>query len=62
MPDTSQPQEQSQEQSQPANRAARRAQKRGAKPDQNTHFQLPQQRVPVVQPRQFATRRRGGTA
>jgi hypothetical protein len=43
------------------NRAARRAQKRG-KHDQNTHFQLPQQRVPVVQPRQFATRRRGGSA
>ncbi|MEU0879741.1 hypothetical protein ABZ345_14135 [Lentzea sp. NPDC005914] len=45
----------------PANRAARRAQKR-AKHDQNPHFQLPQQRVPVVQPRQFATRRRGGSA
>lgn len=45
----------------PSNRAARRAQKRG-KNDQNPHFQLPQQRVPVVQPRQFATRRRGGSA
>jgi hypothetical protein len=45
----------------PTNRAARRAQKRG-KHDQNTHVQLPQQRVPVVQPRQFATRRRGGSA
>lgn len=45
----------------PSNRAARRAQKRG-KNDQNAHFQLPQQRVPVVQPRQFATRRRGGSA
>ena len=45
----------------PSNRAARRAQKRG-KLDQNAHFQLPQQRVPVVQPRQFATRRRGGSA
>ncbi|WP_434448205.1 hypothetical protein [Lentzea sp. E54] len=53
MPDTTQPE--------PANRAARRAQKRG-KHDQATHFQLPQQRVPVVQARQFATRRRGGTA
>lgn len=45
----------------PNNRAARRAQKRG-KHDPNAHFQLPQQRVPVVQPRQFATRRRGGSA
>lgn len=45
----------------PSNRAARRAQKRG-KNDQNAHFQLPQQRVPVVQPRQFAARRRGGSA
>ena len=55
MPDTSQ------SQPQPGNRAARRAQKRGRQ-DQNTHFQLPQQRVPAVQPRQFAMRRRGGTA
>lgn len=67
MPDTSQPQPESQPESQPepqagpGNRAARRAQKRG-KQDQNAHFQLPQQRVPVVQPRQFATRRRGGSA
>jgi hypothetical protein len=45
----------------PSNRAARRAQKQG-KHDQNTHFQLPQQRVPAVQPRQFVTRRRGGSA
>ena len=45
----------------PSNRAARRAQKRG-KTDQNPHFQLPQQRVPVVQPRQFMARRRGGSA
>ena len=45
----------------PTNRAARRARKR-ANHDQNSHFQLPQQRVPVVQPRQFATRRRGGSA
>jgi hypothetical protein len=45
----------------PSNRAARRAQKRG-KTDQNAHFPLPQQRVPMVQPRQFAPRRRGGTA
>ncbi|MFD9702158.1 hypothetical protein [Lentzea sp. NPDC059081] len=52
MPDTTPPE--------PGNRAARRARKRGQ--DQNTHFTLPQQRVPVVQPRQFATRRRGGTA
>jgi hypothetical protein len=44
----------------PSNRAARRAQKRGQKPlDQNTQFPLPQQRVPVVPPRQFAARRRG---
>jgi hypothetical protein len=55
MPDTTQPQPE------PGNRAARRAQKRG-KQDQNTHFQQPQLRAPVVQPRQFATRRRGGTA
>lgn len=61
MPDTSQPQPDSQPQAGPGNRAARRAQKRG-KQDQNTHFPLPQQRVPVVQPRQFATRRRGGSA
>lgn len=45
----------------PTNRAARRAQKR-AKHDQNAHFQPPQQRAPVVQPRQFAARRRGGSA
>lgn len=45
----------------PTNRAARRAQKRG-KHDQNAHFQLPQQRVPVVPPRQFMARRRGGSA
>jgi hypothetical protein len=45
----------------PNNRAARRAQKRG-KNDQNAHFQPPQQRVPLVQPRQFAARRRGGSA
>lgn len=45
----------------PSNRAARRAQKRG-KHDQNAQFQVPQQRVPVVPPRQFAIRRRGGTA
>ena len=45
----------------PGNRAARRAQKRG-KQDQNPQFPLPQQRAPMVQPRQFATRRRGGTA
>jgi hypothetical protein len=55
MPDTTQPQPE------PGNRAARRAQKRG-KQDQNTHFQLPQQRVPLVHPRQFAARRRGGSA
>ena len=55
MPDTTQPQPE------PGNRAARRAQKR-AKQDQNTHFQQPQLRAPVVQPRQFVTRRRGGTA
>ncbi|MDX3664131.1 hypothetical protein PV646_43180 [Streptomyces sp. ID05-26A] len=67
MPDTSQPQPEAhpeahpESHAEPVNRAARRAQKRG-KQDQNTHFQLPQQRVPVVQPRQFATRRRGGTA
>ena len=53
MPDTSQPE--------PGNRAARRAQKR-ANQDQKTHFPLPQQRAPMVQPRQFATRRRGGAA
>lgn len=45
----------------PSNRAERRANKRG-KHDQNAHFQLPQQRVPVVPPRQFTVRRRGGTA
>lgn len=45
----------------PQNRAARRARKQ-IKQDQHTHFPLPQQRVPVVQPRQFATRRRGGSA
>lgn len=45
----------------PSNRAARRAQKRG-KSIQNPHVQLPQQRVPVVQPRQFMARRRGGSA
>lgn len=44
----------------PSNRAARRAQKRGTQQtDQNAHFPLPQQRVPVVPPRQFAARRRG---
>ncbi|MEU7480979.1 hypothetical protein AB0A63_33730 [Lentzea sp. NPDC042327] len=44
----------------PSNRAARRAQKRGQQPaEQNTRFALPQQRVPVVPPRQFAARRRG---
>ncbi|MCG8926502.1 hypothetical protein [Lentzea sp. CC55] len=53
MPDTTPPEQ--------GNRAARRAQKRN-KHDQTTHFPLPQQRVPVVQPRQFATRRRGGAA
>ncbi|SDH12988.1 hypothetical protein SAMN05216553_116132 [Lentzea fradiae] len=53
MPDNTQPE--------PGNRAARRAGKR-SKQDQNTHFTLPQQRVPVVQPRQFAMRRRGGAA
>ncbi|USX48178.1 hypothetical protein [Lentzea sp. HUAS12] len=53
MPDTTQPEQ--------GNRAARRARKRG-KQDQNTHFALPQQRVPMVQPRQFAMRRRGGSA
>lgn len=57
MPDTTQPQPQPE----PGNRAARRAQKRG-KQDQNAHFQQPQLRAPLVQPRQFATRRRGGTA
>ncbi|WP_154696987.1 hypothetical protein [Lentzea guizhouensis] len=45
----------------PSNRAARRAHKRGQKHlDQNNpQFPLPQQRVPVVPPRQFAARRRG---
>ncbi|WP_157529646.1 hypothetical protein [Nocardia sp. NRRL S-836] len=44
----------------PANRAARRAQKRGQQPpEKNTQLPLPQQRVPVVPPRQFAARRRG---
>ncbi|MFJ8965742.1 hypothetical protein ACIRG5_40775 [Lentzea sp. NPDC102401] len=55
MPDTTQPQPE------PGNRAARRAQKR-TKQDQNAHFQPPQLRAPLVQPRQFAMRRRGGTA
>ncbi|HEX7302794.1 hypothetical protein [Lentzea sp.] len=45
----------------PGNRAERRARKRG-KQDLNTHLPLPQQRAPMVQPRQFATRRRGGSA
>ncbi|MFI6100516.1 hypothetical protein ACIA8G_33630 [Lentzea sp. NPDC051213] len=45
----------------PTNRAARRAQKR-AKTDQNPQFQPPQQRAPLVQPRQFAARRRGGSS
>ncbi|MFD5826864.1 hypothetical protein [Lentzea sp. NPDC060358] len=44
----------------PGNRAARRARKRSQ--DQNTQFPLPRQRAPMVQPRQFATRRRGGSA
>ncbi|MEV6238901.1 hypothetical protein [Lentzea sp. NPDC051838] len=46
----------------PSNRAARRAARKQGKTDQNAHFPLPQQRVPMVQPRQFATRRRGGSA